>query len=58
VRVAARPPGRPHVTLAKVDPLQESVAAATRRVVDLDSLQRGVASLVVRSGQQAGRRSR
>ena len=42
------------VTLAKVDPLQESQVANDDAVVDLDSLQRGVASLVVRTGQQAG----
>jgi pSer/pThr/pTyr-binding forkhead associated (FHA) protein len=41
------------ITLAKVDPLQESVAGDDV-AVDLDSLQRGVPSLVVRSGQQAG----
>ena len=42
------------VTLAKVDPLQESVGAHDDAVVDLDSLQKDVASLVVRTGQQAG----
>jgi hypothetical protein len=42
------------VTLAKVDPLQESPAAHDEAVVDLDALQKGVASLVVRTGQQAG----
>jgi hypothetical protein len=42
------------VTLAKVDALQGSPAAHDDAVVDLDSLQTGVASLVVRTGQQAG----
>ena len=42
------------VTLAKVDPLQESPGGGDDAVVDLDALQRGVASLVVRTGQQAG----
>jgi hypothetical protein len=42
------------VTLAKVDRLQESVTDPVEAVVDLGSLQRDVASLVVRSGQQAG----
>jgi pSer/pThr/pTyr-binding forkhead associated (FHA) protein len=42
------------VTLAKVDPLQESPTAADDTVVDLDSLEKGVASLVVRQGSQAG----
>ena len=41
------------VTLAKVDPLQDA-PGSDDAVVDLDSLQKGVASLVVRSGQQAG----
>ena len=42
------------VTLAKVDPLQESPTAADDTVVDLDALEKGVASLVVRQGSQAG----
>jgi pSer/pThr/pTyr-binding forkhead associated (FHA) protein len=42
------------ITLAKVDPLQDAVAAGDDTVVDLDSLAKGVASLVVRSGSQAG----
>jgi hypothetical protein len=42
------------VTLAKVDPLQDAPGGADDPVVDLDSLQEGVASLVVRAGSQAG----
>lgn len=42
------------VTLAKLDPLQESPGGNDDAVVDIDTLQKGVASLVVRTGQQAG----
>ena len=42
------------ITLSKVDPLQESVTDADDAVVDLSTLARDVASLVVRTGQQAG----
>ena len=42
------------VTLSKVDPLQEAVTPGDDTVVDLDSRAKGVASLVVRSGSQAG----
>ena len=42
------------VTLAKVDPMQEAPGTHDEAVVDFATLQKGVASLVVRTGQQAG----
>ena len=42
------------VTLAKVDPLQDAPGATDDAVVELSSLPNDVASLVVRSGPQAG----
>ncbi len=42
------------VTLAKVDPLQDAPGPADNARVDLDALAPEVASLVVRSGPQAG----
>ena len=42
------------ITLAKVDPLQDAPGPADDAVVHLDDLAVGVASLVVRSGPQAG----
>jgi len=42
------------VTLAKIDPLQDAVGPADDTVVELSSLAADVASLVVRSGSQAG----
>jgi pSer/pThr/pTyr-binding forkhead associated (FHA) protein len=42
------------VTLAKVDPLLDAAGPADDTVVALDDLPEGVASLVVRSGPQAG----
>jgi Inner membrane component of T3SS, cytoplasmic domain len=42
------------VTLAKVDPLQDALGPADDTVVELSSLPGDVASLVVRSGSQAG----
>ena len=47
-------PGDVTVTLAKVDPLQDAAGTADDTVVDLGGLATGVASLVVRSGSQAG----
>ncbi len=42
------------ITLAKVDPLQDAAGTADDTVVQLGDLPDGVASLVVRSGAQAG----
>jgi len=42
------------VTLAKVDPLQDAPGMADDTIVDLRDLPTDVASLVVRSGSQAG----
>jgi pSer/pThr/pTyr-binding forkhead associated (FHA) protein len=42
------------ITLAKVDPLQDAPGNTDDTVVQLDELPTGVASLVVRSGAQAG----
>jgi len=42
------------ITLAKVDPLLDAPGTSDDIVVDLDRLSSGVASLVVRSGSQAG----
>jgi len=42
------------VTLAKVDPLQDAPGATDDAVVELSSLPNDIASLVVRSGPQAG----
>ena len=42
------------VTLAKVDPLQEAAGSADEAVVELSQLANGIASLVVRTGSQAG----
>jgi pSer/pThr/pTyr-binding forkhead associated (FHA) protein len=42
------------VTLAKVDPLQDSAGPQDDVKVDLDELAPGIASLVVRAGSQAG----
>ncbi|MEX0847606.1 MAG: FHA domain-containing protein [Ilumatobacteraceae bacterium] len=42
------------ITLAKVDPLQDAPGTADDTQVALSSLASGVASLVVRSGSQAG----
>jgi pSer/pThr/pTyr-binding forkhead associated (FHA) protein len=42
------------ITLAKVDPLQDAPGPADDTVVQLGELAEGVASLVVRSGAQAG----
>jgi len=42
------------ITLAKVDPLQDATGGSDDPVVHLDQLASGVASLVVRSGPQAG----
>jgi len=42
------------ITLAKVDPLQDATGPTDDAVVHLDKLPSGVASLVVRSGPQAG----
>ena len=42
------------VTLAKVDPLQDAITTADDTVVDLDALEKGVPTLVVRAGSQAG----
>jgi pSer/pThr/pTyr-binding forkhead associated (FHA) protein len=42
------------VTLAKVDQLQDAPGVADDTLVSLDALPDGVASLVVRSGSQAG----
>src|SRR5262245_47832708 len=42
------------VTLAKVDPLQDAPGTSDDAVVELSSLPNDVASLVVRSGPQAG----
>jgi pSer/pThr/pTyr-binding forkhead associated (FHA) protein len=42
------------ITLAKVDPLQDAPGPADNPVVNLGDLAPGVASLIVRSGSQAG----
>jgi pSer/pThr/pTyr-binding forkhead associated (FHA) protein len=42
------------ITLAKVDPLQDAAGSSEDTVVQLGQLADGVASLVVRSGAQAG----
>lgn len=42
------------ITLAKIDPLQDAPGPSDDTIVHLDELTAGVASLVVRSGPQAG----
>jgi len=44
------------VILAKVDPLQDAPGPRDNVIVDLDALPRGAATLMVRSGAQAGER--
>jgi pSer/pThr/pTyr-binding forkhead associated (FHA) protein len=44
------------VVLARVDPLQDAPGPQDNLIVDLDALPRGAATLMVRSGAQAGDR--